>query len=72
LEYLTAVERNRRGEIINFQTSEGRIISYRKAAEEIKNGKIGRAQVLPDGSGLPKIVPEDPADRDFAGYPPIF
>ncbi|TFI47210.1 DUF3892 domain-containing protein, partial [Diaphorobacter sp. DS2] len=39
-EQLTAVYRNNNGEIISFQTSGGRIISYRKALMEAENGVI--------------------------------
>lgn len=39
-EQLTGVLKNWSGEIISFQTSSGRIISYRKAMMEVEAGKI--------------------------------
>ncbi|GLB57903.1 DUF3892 domain-containing protein [Cytobacillus sp. NCCP-133] len=39
-EQLVAVHRNHNGEVISFQTSEGRIISYRKALQEAEDGLI--------------------------------
>jgi hypothetical protein len=39
-EEIIAVQRNLQGDIINFQTSSGRIISYRKALQEAEDGII--------------------------------
>jgi hypothetical protein len=39
-EQLTGVYRNHAGEIISFLTSEGRVISYRKALAEAEEGVI--------------------------------
>lgn len=39
-EQLTGVYRNNAGEIISFLTSEGRVISYRKALAEAEDGVI--------------------------------
>jgi hypothetical protein len=52
-EQLVAIQRNYVGDIINFQTSEGRIISYRKALQEVEEGNIDGVNILEghDGSG---------------------
>jgi len=39
-EQLIAIYKNSTGEIISFQTSAGRIISYRKALQEVEDGII--------------------------------
>ena len=39
-EQLVALQRNHLGDIISFQTSGGRIISYRKAIQEVEEGTI--------------------------------
>ncbi|UII54548.1 DUF3892 domain-containing protein [Cytobacillus spongiae] len=44
-EQIVGVYRNHYGDLISFQTSEGRIISYRKAIQEIEEGIIGGAFV---------------------------
>lgn len=40
MEQIIAVERNHLGHIISFKTSEGRVISYRKAITEAESGII--------------------------------
>lgn len=45
-EEITAVYRNHLGEIISFQTSEGRIISYRKAIAEALEEKITGVNIM--------------------------
>ncbi|WP_428908856.1 DUF3892 domain-containing protein [Niallia sp. Krafla_26] len=40
VEQLIAVQRNHFGDIISFQTSGGRVISYRKAIQEVEEGMI--------------------------------
>ncbi|PLR77218.1 hypothetical protein CU633_11785 [Bacillus sp. V3-13] len=47
-EKLVGVQKNRNGEIINFQTSAGRIISYRKAMLEIEAGILSGAEDIDD------------------------
>jgi len=55
-ETIVACQRNVRGEIINFQTSSGRIISYRKAVEEIKEGILSGMELnYMDESNVPLI-----------------
>ena len=45
-ERIVAVQKNIFGEIINFQTSSGRIISYRKALQEAESGNIAGVEVI--------------------------
>ncbi len=45
-EKIVACQKNAFGNIINFQTSSGRIISYRKAVAEIENGNIMGAEII--------------------------
>ena len=40
MEEIVAVDRDHSGNIISFKTNTGRIISYRKAIQEIEQGKI--------------------------------
>ncbi|KHD86064.1 DUF3892 domain-containing protein [Bacillus ginsengihumi] len=71
MEKIIKVERNHFGEIINFQTSSGRIISYQKALNEIEAGVISGVEVQENELGASYIVNEND-DRDFSNYPPIF
>lgn len=71
MEKIIKVERNHFGEIINFQTSSGRIISYQKALNEIEAGVISGVEVQGNELGASYIVNEND-DRDFSNYPPIF
>ncbi|MBS4190950.1 DUF3892 domain-containing protein [Bacillus sp. FJAT-49705] len=45
-EQLIAVSRNFHGEIISFKTSSGRIISYRKALQEVEDGIITGVNIV--------------------------
>lgn len=45
METIIAVERNFSGDIISFKTSNGRVISYRKAIMEIQLGNINGVQM---------------------------
>ncbi|GAA0348214.1 hypothetical protein GCM10008967_43180 [Bacillus carboniphilus] len=54
-EYLIGVQKNHYGEIMNFQTNTGRIISYRKAVQEIEQGILSGYDVLPNEQSLPRI-----------------
>lgn len=57
-EQLVAVHRNYLGEVISFQTSKGRIISYRKAIEEANIGKISGVQIEEGLDGNPYLIPD--------------
>ncbi len=55
-EYLTGIFRNHAGDIISFQTSGGRIISYRKALLEGEEKTLSKIEVNDSHSpGLPDI-----------------
>lgn len=74
MEHLIAIERNSNGEIISFQTSTGRVISFRKALQEIEEGKIiGAALNDRVENELPAIMNiKEEFDPTFTNYPPIF
>jgi hypothetical protein len=70
LEKFIATHRNYNGEIINFVTSEGRVISYRKALMDVENGLIEGIQMVEDGNGNIYLVPENNDSFDY--LPNIF
>ncbi|MBU8878978.1 DUF3892 domain-containing protein [Bacillus sp. FJAT-29790] len=57
-EQLIAVHRNNYGDIISFQTSKGRIISYRKALQEAENGIISGVRIGESEDGVSYLTPE--------------
>lgn len=54
-EHLVAIQQNTFGEIMNFKTNTGRIISYRKTVQEIEAGSIEGYDLLPYEHTLPRI-----------------
>jgi len=70
METITAVHRNRLGEIINFVTSGGRVISYRKALIDIETGLLEGVRTHQDVDGTLSILPE--TDPSFDQYPTLF
>lgn len=70
VETIVALHRNHLGEIISFVTSEGRIISYRKALMETENGIIQGVQTIEDANGQLSLIPEP--DQSFEQYPDLF
>jgi hypothetical protein len=70
LEKFIATHRNYNGEIINFVTSAGRVISYRKALMDVENGLIEGIQMVEDGNGNLYLVPENKDSFDY--LPDIF
>ncbi|WP_338470021.1 DUF3892 domain-containing protein [Niallia sp. XMNu-256] len=50
-EKLIAVQRNQYGDIISFQTSSGRVISYRKALMEVEDGIIEGVSINEEQNG---------------------
>ncbi|CAI9394630.1 DUF3892 domain-containing protein [Niallia sp. Sow4_A1] len=70
MEKIIAVERNYMGDIISFKTSNGRVISYRKALMDIETGVI-------EGVEITENVQEE-EDLSFSiidsfdNYPSIF
>lgn len=70
METITAVHRNHSGEIINFVTSEGRVISYRKALMDVEQGLIQGIQTFQDTNGRLSLMPE--LELSFDQYPNLF
>ncbi|MBA2872368.1 hypothetical protein HNQ85_002677 [Anoxybacillus calidus] len=50
-ETFVAVQKNHEGDIINFKTSSGRVLSYRKALMEIENGAITGVNIFTGKDG---------------------
>ncbi|WP_139378390.1 DUF3892 domain-containing protein [Mesobacillus jeotgali] len=69
-EQLVAVHKNNAGEIISFQTSSGRIISYRKALMEATAGNISGVNINEGTEGLSSLISSD--GSDFLAYPDIY
>lgn len=70
LEEIAAIHRNHYGDIINFVTTNGRIISYRKALMEAESGLIGGVQTKEDDLGNLIIIPE--LEQSFDHLPNLF
>ncbi|MFE8702146.1 DUF3892 domain-containing protein [Cytobacillus sp. FJAT-54145] len=68
-EQIVAVHRNHFGDIISFKTSSGRIISYRKAIEEVETGVISGI-VVEEPEGTPYLTPAT-ADN-FDDFPTMY
>jgi hypothetical protein len=69
-EQLVAIHKNHDGEIISFQTSSGRIISYRKALLEASSGAISGVNIIEDADGSASLVSE--AGVGFDQFPDIY
>jgi regulatory protein YycI of two-component signal transduction system YycFG len=54
-EQLTGVYRNNAGDIISFLTSEGRVISYRKALMEVEEGTLSVVNIEETDATEPSI-----------------
>jgi hypothetical protein len=70
MESIVALHRNYFGEIINFVTSEGRIISYQKALQEAEDGLILGVQAIEEEPGKLLLIPEN--DPSFDQYPDLY
>jgi hypothetical protein len=70
VESIVALHRNYFGEIISFVTSEGRIISYRKALIEAENGLIQGIKAIAEDNGEISLISEP--DQSFDHYPNLF
>lgn len=68
-ERIIAVQQNIFGDIINFQTSTGRIISYRKALQEAESGAIDGVEIIEE-NGIQKLAPSSTGE-DFKDFPLI-
>lgn len=69
-EQLVAIHKNHAGEIISFQTSSGRIISYRKALHEAVEGTISGVNIYNGGDGLASLVSD--AGLELEQFPDIY
>ncbi|PLR99667.1 DUF3892 domain-containing protein [Bacillus sp. T33-2] len=69
-EKLIAVQKNHFGDIISFQTSGGRIISYRKALAEAANGEIEGINILESDDGMLSLAPQN--NQSFDHLPSIY
>ncbi|RLQ95167.1 DUF3892 domain-containing protein [Falsibacillus albus] len=72
METIEKVQRNHLGNIISFETSSGRIISYQKAIQEIENGLITDVSIQVNADGSERIDSVAGDDPDFNEFPPIF
>lgn len=70
MEQLIALDRNQFGDIISFQTSSGRIISYRKAIEEIESGVITGITLLEQEGTTTLLSSSD--NSSFEQFPSIY
>lgn len=57
-EQIVALQRNYFGDIISFKTSGGRVISYRKALQEVQEGVIDGINVYENQDGSYDLIPE--------------
>ncbi len=71
MEEIIKVQRNYHGEIINFQTSTGRIISYRKAVLEVSEGMLQGVSILENEWGEAELMSYK-TNNNFDDYPTIF
>lgn len=69
-EKLIAVHRNYFGDIISFQTSTGRVISYQKALQEVEMGVIDGVHIEEQQDGSLNFSPTDV--EGFSDYPSFF
>ena len=69
MEQIVAVERNHLGQIISFQTSSGRVISYRKALLDAESGIIDGVSITEstEENGLSAMF-----EDKFENYPLIY
>jgi hypothetical protein len=72
MEEITKVQRNYHGDIISFQTSGGRIISYQKAVLEAAEGLLHGVELHENEWGEYEIYSSELADKGFDEYPTIF
>ncbi|WP_335869631.1 DUF3892 domain-containing protein [Bacillus sp. 2205SS5-2] len=72
MEYIERVHRTQDGTILSFQTSTGRIISYRKAVQAVKNGEISGMMVHEYNDDYEQLSSAIDGDATFDSYPDIF
>lgn len=73
MEEIIAVDRNAWGDIISFKTNTGRIISYRKAIQEIEEGFISGV-ILSENTNndIPVVQNINTNDTFFENFPSIY
>ncbi|HAQ07962.1 MAG TPA: hypothetical protein DCR24_10720 [Bacillus bacterium] len=69
-EQLVAIHKNNAGDIISFQTSSGRIISYRKALQEASSGWITGVNINETEDGSLALLAEN--GQTFEQFPDIY
>ncbi|MGF2616784.1 DUF3892 domain-containing protein [Rossellomorea vietnamensis] len=72
MEEITKIQRKHDGEIISFQTSTGRIISYQKALMEAQEGSLTGVSLELDDNGMTHLSSSMDGDTGFSGLPEIF
>ncbi|WP_421379073.1 DUF3892 domain-containing protein [Bacillus salacetis] len=72
MEEITKIQRNHDGQIISFQTSTGRIISYQKAVMEAQEGVLSGVSIEFDGEGTSQLANSFNGDVTFSELPEIF
>ncbi|WP_201713250.1 DUF3892 domain-containing protein [Rossellomorea arthrocnemi] len=72
MEEISRVQRNYHGEIISFQTSSGRIISYQKAVLEASEGLLQGVSLNENNWGEMELTSLSVDDGSFNDYPSIF
>lgn len=72
MEEITRIQRNADGNIISFQTSSGRIISYQKAVMEAQEGSLTGVNVELNGDGTPQLTNGPDSEDSFSDFPTIF
>lgn len=72
MEEISKVQRNYHGDIISFQTTSGRIISYRKAVLEASEGLIQGVTLNENEWGETELSSMTVDDGSFNDYPSIF
>ncbi|MCA1063103.1 hypothetical protein QTG56_14340 [Rossellomorea sp. AcN35-11] len=72
MEEISKVQRNYHGDIISFQTTSGRIISYRKAVLEASEGLLQGVSLNENEWGETELSSMSVGDGSFNDYPSIF
>jgi hypothetical protein len=72
MEEIIKVQRHDNGQIISFQTSTGRIISYQKAVMEAQDGVLSGVSVDYDPEGLSQLADTFSGESTFSDLPEVF
>ncbi|MGD6966734.1 DUF3892 domain-containing protein [Rossellomorea vietnamensis] len=72
MEEITKIQRKHDGQIISFQTSSGRIISYQKALMEAQEGNLTGVSFGLDEDGMTHLSNSVDGDTGFSDLPEIF